>query len=756
VKKELSNIRWGNVAARFACSLILVFGALSAVQIGSATTLPSIVIQILSNRSDLISGGDALVQVTAPTNATSVQMLLNGADVTAQFSRTGTGIYLGLVNGLVVGNNTLTAQATGATSATTTIVNHPQGGPVFAGPQLQPWTCQAGAVDSQCNQAPTYSWLYMSTNTSLSGFQSYNPASPATDIATTTSDQGVKVPFIVRIETGYQDRDQYQIAVLYQPSLPWSAIAPQPQFNHKLVIAHGQACAGAYESGTAPSVTSFNPILEDGLNIGSADNLSYALGKGFAVLSTALDNSGHNCNVVTQAESLMMAKEHLIEAYGPLRYSIGTGCSGGSLAQQWIANAYPGIYQGILPTCSFPDAWSSATQVSDYDLMLNYFNSMSFITQQVLWPLSKQAAVEGNASTLDATETVPDFFPNIVPTNLCAGVSSTQIYDPITNPGGVRCGFNDIAINVFGPRPSSSWSAAERAAGRGFAGFPFDNTGVQYGLSALQAGTISPWQFLALNANIGGLTIDKVPTSQRSVADQPALAYAYRSGMINEANNLGSTAIIDCRGPDPGMAHDAYRAFALRARLDRANGNHANQLIWEGPFLMVADTQCNLNSLIAMDSWLAEVEKDTSSRTLADKLTADRPSNVSDECWNGAGTLLSNQLCGTSVVPIYGTPRTVAGDSITTDANKCQLKALNRSDNYGPVAFTNAQWAQMQTIFPTGVCDYTKTAVSLQPTVPWLTYADGAGSVIYGGAALPAAPTNSGSGWASPAFQPFE
>ena len=70
---------------------------------------------------------------------------------------------------------------------------------------------------------------------------------------------------------------------------------------------------------------------------------------------------------------------------------------------------------------------------------------------------------------------------------------------------------------------------------------------------------------------------------ERMRADHTALANAYRSGMINETNNLDRTAIIDCRGPDPGLFHDAYRAFAVRARLDRAHGNHANQLIWEGP-----------------------------------------------------------------------------------------------------------------------------------------------------------------------------
>ena len=79
-----------------------------------------------------------------------------------------------------------------------------------------------------------------------------------------------------------------------------------------------------------------------------------ALSRGFAVMSTALNNAGHNCNVVTQAESMVMAKERLVEQYGEIRYTIGTGCSGGSLTQQQVANAYPGIYQGILPAVQLP------------------------------------------------------------------------------------------------------------------------------------------------------------------------------------------------------------------------------------------------------------------------------------------------------------------------------------------------------------------------------------------------------------------
>ena len=166
--------------------------------------------------------------------------------------------------------------------------------------------------------------------------------------------------------------------------------------------------------------------------------------------------------------------------------------------------------------------------------------------------------------------------------------------------------------------------------------------------------------------------------------------------MINETNNLNQVAIIDCRGPNPGLFHDAYRAFAVRARLDREHGTHANQLIWEGP---VTDqwptTKCELNSFIAMDRWLTAVERDHGSTSLPQKIIHDKPSDLTDECWNGTGQMVSQTLCPAGVVNVEGTPRTVAGDAITTDANKCQLKPLSRSD-YPGISFTDAQWAQLQ------------------------------------------------------------
>ena len=323
-----------------------------------------------------------------------------------------------------------------------------------------------------------------------------------------------------------------------------------------------------------------------------------------------------------------------------------------------------------------------------------------------------------------------------VPTDPCKGTTAADRYNPSTNPGGVRCTIEDAAINVFGPEPSPLWSANEQKLGRGFVRPPIDNVGVEYGLAQLKSGDITPAQFVDLNSAIGGLDIDTNPTPSRiDSTGSPALARAYRTGMINETDNLNQTAIIDCRGPNPGVFHDAYRAFSVRARLDREHGTHANQLIWEGPVALMADKDCERNSFIAMDRWLTAVERDHSAKAVPQKLIHDKPQDLTDECWSGTGQMVSSGLCPAGVVNVEATPRMEAGDAITTDDNKCQHKPLSRSD-YPGIMFTDAQWAQLQKAFPAGVCDFSKPGVGQQPTIPWMTYQDARGQVIYGGQPL--------------------
>ncbi len=707
-------------------ALLVALGVAAAPAGAKRTTAPRI--HVLSGRADLVSGSSALVRIDFARRADlrRAKITVGRRSVRRSFTRDGARRLVGLVTRLHRGRNALTVRVPRRRGARITLTNHPIGGPVFSGPQLQPWKCQLSARDAKCNQPRSFSYLYKSTDPTKSALQPYDPANPPSDVATTTTDQGVTVPYIVRVETGYIDRDQYQIAALFQPNKRWTAVRPQKQFDHKLLITHGAACGVDYQTGTAPAVTTGAALT--------------ALGRGFATMSTALDNSGHNCNLPLQAESLLMAKERLIKSYGTLRYTIGTGCSGGSLAEQWIANAYPGVYQGILPSCSFPDAWGTATQFLDYHLTLQYFKDPAKWGTGVVWSPTQMADVQGHISIANSQVSESAQFHVVEPTDHCNGISDQQRFDPNTNPAGVRCSILDAAINVFGPRPQSVWSPQEKTIGHGFAGIPVDNVGVQYGLGALQSGKITPAQFVDLNAKIGGLDININPTANRLAADEPALTNAYRSGMINETNNLDRTAIIDCRGPDPGAFHDAYRAFAVRARLDRAHGGHANQLIWEGPTLIIGDTQCEQNSFLAMDRWLTAVEKDRRRGTRAQKIARDKPGDLGDRCYDGKGDKVSDGLCPSPVVPIYGTPRTVAGDAITTDKNKCRLKPLNRSDDYGPLSLTDAQWAELQKIFPTGVCDYSRPGVDQRGAIPWMTYQRASGKVIYGGRPMGPAP----------------
>jgi hypothetical protein len=741
------------VTGAVSVAAVMAFGSTSA-QAGALS------VRVLSNRADLISGGQALASVVLPrgVNPGSVTVTLNGSNVTSEFAMRPNGSYEGLVTGLRVANNVLKAEAPGTTSSQIPIVDHAIGGPVFSGPQIKPWVCKnANATDAQCDAPATYTYEYKSSVTGQ--FEAYDPSKPPSDVETTATDNGATVPFIIRIETGYQDRDQYQIAVLFQPGKPWEPWAPQPQFNHKLLITHGASCGIDHQSGTAPSVTT-DTVGVPGV-AATTSSPTTALGLGFAVMSTALDNAGHNCNIVTEAESLVMAKQHLIDEYGALRYTIGTGCSGGSLVQQQVANAYPGIYQGILPQCSFQDAWSNAQEISDYHLTRKYFEHPEAWGPGIVWTYNQIAAVEGHPNYGNAVIFDTVYWEALAnPTKTCTGVESSEAYNAATNPGGVRCTLADYMINVFGPRPQSLWGPVEQQLGHGFAGLPVDNVGVQYGLAGLKEGVITPAEFVDINAKIGGADIDLNPTKERFTANEPALKYSYLSGAVNEANNLKSVAIIDLRGPDPGAFHDAYRTWSMRARLEHAEGHFPlNHAIWFGQTPLIGDPRYTTEGLLAMDHWLSAVESDNRSISLEEKVAQDRPTDVHDKCSSVEGVELVS-LPGVGPVcqlPLaetkFSTPRVIAGEEISTDKQKCQLKPLAQSDYY-PIQFNAEQWAQLQKAFPAGVCDFSKPGASQQGTVPWQTYQRDAGgaNVIYGGVPLGRAPARSGEGWTSASF----
>src|SRR3954469_15096022 len=270
-ERDMRNFRLRTAGiALLALSVVALAAMAGVVPASSPTAAPRI--KVLSNRADLVSGGDALVRVKLPrgVKASRLELTAGRRNVTRVLKREGGRRLFGVIRRLRTGSVPLTAAIQGGGAARLIVTNHPIGGPDFAGPQIQPWTCQPGAKDAKCDQPRSFKYFYLpkgastqsggipgtTSNSSGGPFQPYDPENPPSpdSIATTTTTEGVTVPFIVRLETGYIDRDQYAIAALFDPGRPWRATAPQRQYNHRLVITHGFSCDTAYETGEAPSV----------------------------------------------------------------------------------------------------------------------------------------------------------------------------------------------------------------------------------------------------------------------------------------------------------------------------------------------------------------------------------------------------------------------------------------------------------------------------------------------------------------------
>jgi LPXTG-motif cell wall-anchored protein len=687
-------------------------------------------IEVLSGRGDLVTGGDALLRVVLPAGASAKGLKVDddGRDVTSAF-RGGTE---GLVTGLSLGANVVRAVLPDGRGARITLTNAPIGGPVFSGPQIEPWTCVGEVKDAKCNREPTVRFHYKSTRGG--GLRAYDPQNPPSDVATTKTDEGNEVPFIVREETGNSLRDQYKIAALFDPSKPVDPTADNPGFANKLVLTHGASCDTQYLMGSAPAV-----LLED------------ALAQGFAVASHALDNAGHNCNLVTQAESLVVTKEMVAERFGPLTYTIGTGCSGGSLVLQQVGNAYPGVYQGILPQCSFTDAWSSAQQYVDYVGLREYLEGPGSLQSGITpaqWPSIFGHANPANQITF--TEVIPN---SGEPTRSCPGVPAADVYSE-SNPDGVRCTLNDYMVNVFGE--------FESGPDKGKARRPISNIGVQYGLSGLLSflkGTtdptrppLTPDQFAKLNAGVGGYDLDFNRTEQRTPADPLAVDRVYRSGAVNTGAHLDEMAIIDLGGPEPGAFHDVYRKYSMRDRLVREHGTSANQVFWEGQTPLLGDPAFVTQGIRAMDEWLSAVEADRSDLPLAKKIIAAKEkAGVKERCVGANGADVPLSVCDATVDPtIFSSPRIEAGGGdplvgFTDDRLDCQTVPLETYDYAGRTfaqVFTPAQQELLKKAFPTGVCDYSKPGKGFQAATTWLTYQDAQGKVVFGGTPLGDAPVS--------------
>ena len=99
------------------------------------------------------------------------------------------------------------------------------------------------------------------------------------------------------------------------------------------------------------------------------------LGEGYAIFANTLQHPSNNCNALLGGETMMMSKEHFIEEFGVPRATLSVGCSGGSYTSLQYGDTFPGLIDGVLIACTFPDAMAIAFSGSDGHLLTHYFTA---------------------------------------------------------------------------------------------------------------------------------------------------------------------------------------------------------------------------------------------------------------------------------------------------------------------------------------------------------------------------------------------
>jgi hypothetical protein len=718
-----------------AASLFAICGALAGSQV-FAQTAQGFSLEVLSSRPELVSGSDALVRIAGAHGVPAVTV--DGKDVSGVFKSDSRGGWVGLVDGLKDGDNRLVAKA-GGSEAALTLKNHPLNATLFAGPQQTPFLCEneshglAPAKDDSCAAPSMIRYFYRNKGGDWKPFDP-KAARPA-DIGTASTAEGKEVPLIVRQEKGVINRSAYLINILHDPAagpLPTpTASSPASGWNGKLIYSFGPGVQSNYHMGRGLGMmtgTDGKFFMED-LSVGYRDSF---ITRGYAIAAGSLNVFGTNSDDVKSAETAAKIKEHFIKQFGLPLFTIGHGASGGSMQQQLIANAYPGLLDGIMPARQFADTMTFLQPLHDCELLQNVFKTGN-------WTRDQMNAVSGKYWGYCVSNGTR--YPNARIEHCDATVKDMIANEP--NWKAVRCTYQDNLVNIFGRDP-----------GTGFARNPFDNVGVQYGLQALNDGRITFDQFMDINTRIGGLDINGKIMPARMHGDPVALKRAYETGRVMEGTGgAASIPIVDIRTyndgdplgrGDPNVdVHDRYHSLVVRARLFKYNGTAANHVMllaatYGSPPLDSRTERSPLNlvstqALTQLDKWLTAIAADKSDKSKAEKVAANKPADFVDACYpTKAGPLVGAiekvtdmERCN-ALFPFSGDARLAAGAPATDDIFKCTLKPIDGKDY--KVARTADQLAQLQKVFAEGVCDYSKPGVGqMTKVVTWAVFNKGDG-----------------------------
>jgi len=757
-----------------AAALGVMLGAIPA---APAATTHDFEVRVLSSPAAMVTGGDALVQVSIPRTVPlhTAAVLVNGRDVTSTLELDAAARTLtGMVDGLELGANELFVDSNGRghgrPEASLTLVNHPVTGPIFSGPQQQPFVCKTQTqqglgfpqVDNQLGigmrlfqtpgnpATPTIGWSkdctvntvvdyrYKSTDGS---FKALPPGPLPADVAQTTLLDGRTVPYVFRRERGTINRFIYAISILSPPGDP-AAPPDLSLWNRRLIYTFDGGVAIGHNQGTP----------------GGSHQYDIGLSKGYAIVHSSGTRTSTHYNLVLGAETAIMTKERFIEGYGVPLYTVGVGGSGGAIQQYVYAQRHPGvIIDAAIPQYSYSDMVTQTIHIGDCELLEHYMDVTDGGNPLwAVWP--NRTWLEG----LNASATRPNPYRGGLPgssecVNGWRGLTPLAL-NPNYGSAGAGSEFYDPA--VLAAVKWTHWDDLRNVYGvdaDGYAKVPWDNVGVQYGLRALKEGKISPAQFLQLNATVGSWKNSKDmvqegcpffppgctnpanwdPWSRRNMRLSPdggvtpaprregnmeAAHAAYTSGLV--FRGAIDIPIIDWRHyleAELDM-HHSHQSFATRKRMLNFDGDASNQVIWFTDARPVRAFDQTPMAFQVIDEWLANIRANP-----AGGVAGNKPERAVDSCFATNGALLysgSDAWAGildsrpagicTLAFPLYASSRIVSGGPIEGSIFKCALKPVATAvgdGTYAPWVPAAAEVARLQEIFTTGVCDYSKPDV---------------------------------------------
>jgi Tannase-like family of unknown function (DUF6351) len=795
-------------------SAVVLVAGLGLPTVAAAPPDGALVVSVVSSAPDQVSGGDALLRVDVPRQVPlhQVAVAVDGRDVTDSFGAAPDGRALvGLVEDMSLGESEVVASANGhgrgrPAPGRLTLTNHPISGPIFSGPQQQPFVCTTAratfegrrllgqpSVDNQdaigipvaaeatdgsypadsrgyptsdaaiigwskdCAAATQVGYLYKTTGGAFRWLD--DPAILPADVASTTTLEGERVPYVVRWERGTINRFLYSIAVLAPVGEADPTEPDDSLWNGRLVLSLQGGVAIGHTQGT---VSSGAMLLEP------------VLGQGYAVInSTGLRTNTHY-NLQLGGETALMLKEHFIESHGLPRYTVAVGGSGGAIQQYVYGQNHPGLIDAAIPQYSYPDMVTQTIHVGDCELLEHYFDVTDRDNERWKDPEARQAVLGLNATSYPKNLSAGD----VQQWNLLAfvyGLLGYQVMDrdPASPaPGLTECrpawlGLTPLVMNPTFTNVSDLDKLAQGTEGvewthwadlvniygtdeSGYARVPWDNVGVQYGLEAVASGTITPAEFLDLNAQIGTWkdSADMVPEgypfvgsfdlgnfdpwssrqmrlspdggitpAPRREGDVVAMEAAYTSGQVFDGDL--DIPIIDWRHylEDELDMHHSHQSFAARQRIIDHRGDAGNQVIWfTDARPAVAFDQTPL-AFEVIDEWMANIEAHPE-RSVGDN----RPARAVDSCFDTSGQLiaagedvwagvLDDRPGGpcTQRFEINSSSRRVAGGPYRGGVFKCALQPVSAAiaaGLYGSWTPTAEQEARLEAIHPTGVCDF--------------------------------------------------